>query len=370
LFEFLFELTRRWIDAGDRFVTDWTGREGWVEMRSRSLSFADAFVLGVALCGLASCARTQAISNGSGGAGGSSDADASVDAAVDQVAPPTLGNGEVCTDGVACSSGICVDGVCCATTCSDVCHSCALEGSLGICALADVGTDPRDECPDDGIASCGRDGTCDGSGACRHYPVGAVCQQQSCTGSTRTNASRCTTDGVCRPTSGQPCDPYQCNPSGDDCLTICTTSNDCIAGSFCSGGSCGRKPLGAACTVGDECNSLICAQGACCQTDCSGTCQSCALTGAAGTCTPVPSGEDPLEQCADSGRASCGTDGACDGQGACRMYLAATVCLDPTCSGATGTGQGRCDGAGTCVVGPPVTCGTCQFCGLTSVGPL
>ncbi len=66
------------------------------------------------------------------------------------------------------------------------------------------------------------------------------------------------------PTSGQPCDPYQCNPSGDDCLTICTTNDDCIAGSFCNNGSCGRKPLGATCTVGDECNSLICAQGVCC----------------------------------------------------------------------------------------------------------
>ncbi len=337
-------------------------------MRSTWSSFSDALFLGVALCGLAaaSCARTHAIPGGTGGAGGGGDAvDAAADSAVDDMPPATLGNGAACADGTECTSGICTDGVCCNTACADICHSCALDGSRGVCALADVGTDPREDCPDDGIASCGRDGVCDGSGACRHYPLGAVCQQQSCGGSTRTNAFRCA-DGSCQPTSGQPCDPYQCNPTGDDCLTTCQTNADCVGGSFCDNGSCGRKPLGAACTVGDDCNSSICAQGICCSSDCKGTCESCALPGAAGTCTPVPAGDDPLDQCADSGRVSCGTDGTCDGRRACRLYGSGSVCQDPTCSGATGTAQGRCDGAGSCLVGPPVVCGTCTACVLTT----
>jgi hypothetical protein len=333
-------------------------------MRSTWSSFCDAVarrvVFGVALCGLAaaSCARTQAIPDGTGGAGGGGD----VDAADDEMPPPMLGNGEDCSDATQCTSGACVDGVCCAGACPDICHSCALEGSKGVCALADVGTDPRDDCPDDGIATCGRDGVCDGSGACRHYPLGAICQPQSCNGSTRTNAFRCS-DGACSPTSGQPCDPYQCNPAGNDCLTICQSNADCNAGSFCDNGSCGRKPLGAPCAVNDDCNSLICAQGVCCSSDCKGTCESCALPGAAGTCTAVPAGEDPLNQCTDSGRAVCGTDGTCDGKRACRLYLSGTVCQDPTCTSATtGTAQGRCDGMGTCAVGPPVVCGTCTSC--------
>ncbi len=348
-------------------------------MRSRSSAFSNALVLGVALCGLvaASCARTKAIDTGSGGSGGDgadadADADAAVmDAAVEQPPPETLANGEPCTaDGPACTSGFCVDGVCCGTACADICTSCNTEASAGICVPSPVGTDPREDCPDDGVASCGRDGTCDGSGACRRYPIGVICRGQTCLGSTRTNASRCDNAGNCRPTSGQPCDPYQCDATGNDCRSTCGDSSDCIAGTFCDGDSCGKKPLGAACAVGDDCNSSICAQGVCCATDCSGTCQSCALTGSAGTCTDVPAGEDPLEKCADTGRVGCGTDGACDGQGSCRLYAAGTVCKDPSCAGTTGTAQGRCDGAGTCAVGPPLTCGPCQVCTLTGVAPI
>src|SRR5690348_13901449 len=70
--EFLCKLTRRWIDASDRFVTDWTGRgaiggdrfrasrsgqERAGQMRSTWSSFHDGFVrhvaFGVALCSLA-----------------------------------------------------------------------------------------------------------------------------------------------------------------------------------------------------------------------------------------------------------------------------------------------------------------------------
>jgi hypothetical protein len=370
----LAEVTRRWIDAGDRFDPDWVRakqRAGF--MRSRSSAFSNALVLGVALCGLAiaSCARTQAIDSGTGGSGGGGDDAGDMDAAVEQPPPDTLANGQPCTvDGPACTSGFCVDGVCCATACADVCYSCATEASAGICVPSAVGTDPRDDCDDEGVASCGHDGTCDGSGACRRYPIGVICRGQTCAGSTRTNASRCDSAGSCRPTSGQPCDPYQCDATGNDCRSTCGDSSDCIAGTFCDGDSCGKKPLGAACTGGEDCNSAICAQGVCCNTQCSGTCQSCALSGSTGTCTDVPSGEDPLEQCDTTAPTGCGTDGTCDGQGSCRRYAAGTVCKDPTCAGATGTPQGRCDGAGTCAVGPPITCGTCQVCTLTAAAPI
>ena len=39
----------------------------------------------------------------------------------------------------------------------------------------------------------------------------------------------------------------------------------------------------------------------------------------------VPSGQDPLNQCTDAGVATCGTDGSCDGGGACRLYAAGTT---------------------------------------------
>ena len=70
---------------------------------------------------------------------------------------------------VDCKSGFCFDGVCCRSDCAGLCQSCALPGSVGTCMNAPVGTDPRNECPDDGIAGCMRDGTCDGTGACAVY---------------------------------------------------------------------------------------------------------------------------------------------------------------------------------------------------------
>ena len=62
-----------------------------------------------------------------------------------------------------------------------------------------------------------------------------------------------------------------------------------------------------------DCASAFCEQGVCCGSACRGTCLSCALTGTGGTCSTVPAGQDPLDQCSDSGAASCATDGTCNG---------------------------------------------------------
>ena len=71
----------------------------------------------------------------------------------------------------ACQSGqFCVDGVCCDTPCSGDCVACtaALKGSGvdGVCGPIAAGTDPESECNAQGVASCGNDGNCNGSGAC------------------------------------------------------------------------------------------------------------------------------------------------------------------------------------------------------------
>ncbi len=278
--------------------------------------------------------------SGSGGAVGS-DGPVAMDAAIDVGRDQQrAGIGEICTVAGDCASGFCFDKVCCQQDCSGACHSCALPGNIGTCVLADVGTDPRDDCPDQGSASCGFDGTCDGSGACRKYPTGIVCKQPSCSGSTLTLASRCA-GGVCTPTSGQPCDPYGCGNS-TTCATSCTTNADCTPPNVCNNGSCGKRSLGGTCTTGDDCNSGICQQGVCCSTTCTGTCKSCALPGSEGACTNVPERQDPLDQCSDTGVTSCGTDGTCDGAGACRFYAKGTTCR---------AAAGMCDVAETCAGG-------------------
>ena len=274
----------------------------------------------------------------------------------------TIARGLPCDKGGDCASGFCFDGVCCNADCSASCWSCAIADNLGTCVPAEVGSDPRQECPDEGLASCGRDGACNGAGACRMYPLGVVCRQPTCSGSTLTQAFRCDGAGACRLTSGQPCEPYLCDSTGAQCATSCRTSDDCTPGRVCVNGRCGRNPLGASCAIGDDCNSNICQQGVCCATACTATCQSCALPGNAGTCTPVPSGQDPLAQCTDQGAATCGMDGTCNGAGTCRLYDATTVCVASACAGAQFTPASACDGVGVCHASASLDCGLYQ-CG-------
>jgi Cellulose binding domain len=282
--------------------------------------------------------------------------DAGVDRGGDgATTPPRLPNGTSCAQGADCESGYCVDGVCCDTACTGACHTCAAQSSVGTCRPAEPGTNPRSACVDQGIASCGTDGACDGAGDCRMYGAGSVCRAPSCTGSTMTLAFRCNGIGACMPASGQPCDPFVCGSDGR-CMPACTADADCTAGNACTNGSCGKRPLGVTCAGPDDCNSGLCQQGVCCSSTCAGTCQSCAVPGSAGLCTAVPAGQDPLGQCADSGAATCGTDGFCDGNGACRSYLAGTVCVPPTCSGSTATLAGRCNGTGACLAGSQQPC--------------
>ena len=278
---------------------------------------------------------------------------------------PGIALGQPCTDAAKCGSGICVDGVCCNTACAGACLTCAASGSVGTCVPADVGTNPRKGCTDMGAASCGTDGLCDGTGSCENYAAGVTCQQPGCTGSTLTFAGRCDGVGTCMTPASQSCAPWTCGSTGA-CKTICSADADCTAGNFCVSGSCGLKPPGATCGAGGDCKSGICAQGACCATACAGNCKSCALTGSAGTCTNVPSGQDPQGQCADALAPSCGTNGFCDGTGACQLYPSTTVCGMSTCASGSVTAAGKCNGAGVCQPGATTSCNA-YACGTTGV---
>ena len=274
--------------------------------------------------------------------------------------------GSSCTIAGECASGFCAEGVCCNTACTGTCVTCTDQGTVGTCVNAQLGTDPRDQCPVEAASTCGSTGMCDGTGACDKFPAGTVCQEMACGGSTLTSAFRCDGAGACVHTAGQSCTPFNCGADGR-CLTICSGDADCVAPNSCQNGSCGKKPIGAACGGGPECNSGFCEQGVCCGTACDGTCRSCNVPSSVGTCTNVPDGTDPLGQCADQGASTCGSDGMCNGKAACRPYAAGTQCLAPTCTGMTATLPGKCDGAGACVRGTqqscdPYTCGTAGVC--------
>ena len=180
--------------------------------------------------------------------------------------------------------------------------------------------------------------------------------------------------GSCAPCANQ----KDCTIAGDcqsgDCKNLvcvaCAGDTDCATGAFCDpsndGGSCSpRKAQGVACTGSSQCASASCARGVCCDTACAGLCQACSNAvkgaGADGLCGNVGAGNDSLGQCVDQGAASCGTDGECDGNGACQIYASGTVCLAAYCSTLTkdpsrAFSASTCDGMGTCTVGLLTAC--------------
>ncbi|MDI3292048.1 hypothetical protein [Polyangium sp. 15x6] len=266
--------------------------------------------------------------------------------------------GEPCSDGLACGSGFCVDNVCCEAACTGTCEACSAAHTgqpNGTCAPVLAGTDPESECPDDGATSCGRNGSCDGSRACALYAVGTECAAQTCEGQTKTLPKTCDGEGACVDTGTVDCAPHACK--GNVCASDCGNDGDCAAGKYCDNatGEClDKKAVGEACQTNksNQCQSGFCADGICCDKACDGVCEACsaALTGGAnGTCAASLEGTDPHGDCLDQGAGSCGTDGTCDGQSACRVYAAGTICAAGGCAAGVQTNPDTCDGVGNCV---------------------
>jgi len=271
------------------------------------------------------------------------------------------GIGWPCGKAADCMNGLCVDGYCCDDLCDPMvmgngCKACNVPGAEGRCVLALDGTDPRGACPQDPAATCGRDGLCDGRGNCRLYASGTQCAPPSCSGGTVTYAAACDGTGNCAQPTAATCFPYDC-ADATSCATTCSGSTGCATGVTCTMGSCGQKSDGQPCVQPSECSSGNCEQGVCCASDCSASCFACNLPGSVGTCSPVPNGMDPLNQCAAQTRASCGTDGQCDGSGNCRMWPAGTVCQQAMCMGNSVVAAEQCDGNGSCQPSNPQSCG-------------
>ena len=266
-------------------------------------------------------------------------------------AAPRAALGSACSCDPDCDSGFCVDGVCCASACQDTCKACNVPGMMGTCSFTPAGVSPRspDSCKTSDPGTCGLDGTCDGSGACRQYPTGTVCTPGSCNQAAVTGIKVCDGGGRCVPGSLKICVPYNCSQATKDCAAACTTSADCSNGHACVAGSCGPKPTGAVCTADSQCELGHCSDGICCESSCMGACVACNLVGHEGTCWPIAAGNlDPRKLCKDSGPASCGQTGSCDGQGSCDLYSRGTVCSPPICSGDRLLGAATCDGNGLC----------------------
>ena len=311
----------------------------------------------VAIGTLASCHKSTSPPNGDGGHDGPTDIKPKVDGGTDGSADACVASGTPGAIGAACScngqcaSKFCVENVCCSSACTEGCQTCSAADSVGTCVKRPAGADPRkpSDCSAQPAATCGLDGKCDGSGACRHF-LGTTCVGGTCNGDAVVGAYACDGTGQCKPGVTMLCLPYTCDAASGDCFQKCTSNNQCSAQAcdFATE-SCGKGGIGAHCDTTNDCISGKCADHVCCNVLCEGACVACNLPGRLGTCWPVDSGKpDPRGVCTDKGEPSCGHNGTCDGVGGCANYVQDVQCLAPSCTGNRLNTAGTCDGLGTC----------------------
>lgn len=185
--------------------------------------------------------------------------------------------------------------------------------------------------------------------------VGAACGTASCTAGT-VSQPVCDAVGACGAGTPMTCPTGACADS-TSCEALCVDDGDCSGSTYCdpSGECVPRLAPGAECERETQCAEGTCASdGHCCNGACTSRCLSCNVPGSEGTCTPVPEGTDPDDECPTgactvdglcSGADAGGTDGGVDGGG-------------PTDGGADDAGG--LDGGGTPM---PITGGCCGVAG-------
>ncbi|MBI5482182.1 MAG: hypothetical protein HY906_25225, partial [Deltaproteobacteria bacterium] len=290
---------------------------------------------------------------------------------------PALTQGQACTRSAQCASGSCGDGFCCDTTCAGACDVC--NATPGTCTNASAGaagspscspylcSGASPTCP----ATCGDDAGC---------ATGFFCNAGTCTavltdGATCTRSRQCQSgfcvDGVCCDTActgacdacnlagfagactvvpvgaaGSPsCAPYLCDGTSTGCPTSCTTNGQCVATSFCSGGTCfGKKSTGSACSEASECTSNSCVDGYCCETACGNACDTCAAI--AGSCTVAAGGSAGSPSCTpylcNGAQVSCPTTCASDVNCAAGYYCDGLACQPKQATGSPCTAPNAC----------------------------
>jgi hypothetical protein len=272
-------------------------------------------------------------------------------------------SGKVCAGDGDCMSGHCADGVCCNDKCEGECEACVAAKTTvpdGTCAPIPGGSDPDAECTDEGAASCGENGLCDGQAECAKYPAGTACgSSQSCSGGIETKQDTCNGLGSCIDNGTVSCAPFSCGTNS--CFVSCSTTSQCDPGYYCDGTACQPlKPLGQACAGATQCLSGHCIEGVCCNSVCNGACMSCKQqhTGQSnGTCAAIAANTDPHNECSVQAASSCGTTGMCSGVGTCQLWPSGTTCgSPPSCSMGTLNLGDACNGSGDCVIGGTASC--------------
>jgi hypothetical protein len=356
-----------------------------------------------------------AAGDGRPGVGAGPDGATTGDAAAKDGPAGAAGLGMACSGTASCASGFCVDGVCCEAACEGTCQACNLPEHLGSCLPvrgapraghgACLGQGPCAGTCDGASSACHYPGAdvecaparcsggmaqakalCSGTGSCQTAAL-ISCAPFACDGVICANG--CGPGRPCQP--GNYCGGGRCFPvhdnggvcaSGDQCA-----SGSCVDGRCCQTPSCGvcaactgsagtcqkitdapdpdtcsgseacggdgqcRKRNGQTCQGDESCVSGFCVQGRCCDSACTGACQSCSLPGQVGSCRPLP---------VDADVKNCGRCG-----NACSSNHIAAVCSQGVCGGSCQPGFADCnanlggDGCETNTDADPKNCGGC-----------
>ena len=183
-------------------------------------------------------ATNRCVRDGHVGAGGGDDlAVGGDDLAADggggdvDLANSTKPNGQACSAGSECASGVCADHLCCDRACDGQCEACDVAGSEGTCSLVTGAPHaPRASC--NGSGACA--GACDGTSKDCAYPSTQTICGAACDG-TCDGAGTCSTNGGTCPNG------YACGGAGG-CKTSCTTQADCQPFFMCNAPNCVRVP--------------------------------------------------------------------------------------------------------------------------------
>lgn len=267
-------------------------------------------------------------------------------------------DGSACQEDSDCFSGHCVGHTCCDTSCDAPCFSCFADEKAS--GSADGTCEPRlsgarvEGCVDSGAQSCSTNGLCDDAGHCALYPAGTQCADPFCSDDDLVGAALCDGEGTCTPPSATSCENFACADGA--CQSKCKSDADCHADAYCDDARCRPKSgLGAACASDSACLQGHCADGVCCNRACDGACETCGT----GDCLALPSGATPRAASEDDAGEICARllcDGV-HGQAASMLPDAQVTCSAPGCRDGVEVGEGRCDGAGQCMVSETKNCG-------------
>ena len=274
-----------------------------------------------------------------------------------------LRQGDSCSDVTNCASHHCTDGVCCDTACTGVCQACSAAltgGAAGLCVPVTAGTDPHNDCPDDGAATCDQTGACNGAGACALYSASTVCTLATCNGLTYNPPDLCNGSGSCVDSGSSNCnDGNVCTDDACSSVTGCSHVNNTAV---CNAGACNGLG-GLTYNPPDMCNGGACVDagttncndGNVCTDDACSPTTGCSHVNNTAACSApfcigmiyLPADQCSGGNCIDSGSINC-NDG--------------NVCTTDSCSSA-GCGHvnntASCDDGAACTVSDTCSGGAC-----------